>query len=1416
MKKTRKRFLISWFSKQTAKTLAKTEEKLKAESVARAKAEEKLKAELKSRDKIIQEIRDEADKMLFNQYRRYGVWEERFMAQTRKKLAVNKVQTEEKIRSYTEALARAEEKVNSYAQSLAQAEEELAAAQEQVKNEASARAAAEEKVRFYVESLAQAEEKLAGLQGQAKTEDTTQTDEELTKAQEQVTIEAKARAQAEEKVLSYTTALAQAEENLAKAQEQVKTEAMARAAAEEKVRSYATALARAEKKLAKVQKRTKTEVTAEIAAEDYLEEKSKRLNRITSHITEIIKTLKQIIIGGYLVGVRKRKYALLSLLAISVIITAFTFAVKSTKVRPVADPGSVTTQEDRTIAVSLTGSDTEQRPLTYTVVTKPSHGSLSGTAPNLIYTPNNDFNGQDSFAFKVNNGQRDSHEATISITVLPVNDAPKAIAQSKTTKANKTIGFTLTGSDADDDSLNFIICAKPKHGELTFDANFKTNGRLSYTPEPYFAGSDVFTFKLNDGTVDSISKMVSIKIAANKPPVAISDSITTTEDKSVEINLTGTDPDKDQLTYNVAEGPLHGRLDGTAPDMTYTPESNYYGPDSFTFYASDNQANSKKATISIKVLPANDAPKASPLSETAKADNPTSITLTGSDTDGDPLRFTIGTVPKYGKLTLDKNFSTNGKLIYQSKSGFEGTDTFTFTLNDGKMNSAPAKVSINVNQNRPPVAKPSSVTTEEDAPVAINLTGTDPDMDPLTYSIIMAPFNGKLSGTEPNLTYTPKKDFSGLDNFTFKVNDGISDSAYATVLIKISPSNDPPIALGKSVTTQEDTPLPISLAASDLENDRLTYNVLTKPSHGRLMAGPAPTLTYIPEPNYYGPDSFDFKVSDENADSEKATISIKVLPADDPPKATPLLESTKIQKPLSTTLKGIDVDGDPLRFIICTEPEYGELTLDPEFSTNGKYTYQPQPAFEGSDAFTFKVNDGTFESAPATVSIDVTQNRPPEANPYSVTIDEDESVAINLTGTDPDKDRLTYHTIMPPFNGRLTGTEPNLIYTPNRNFNGLDNFTFKVNDGTSDSPYASVLITVSSVNDPPTAVEDSVITNEDTPIKNIDVLANDSDVDNIRRYTDLDTFSLTDVNQSANSTVTINPDGTLNYSPNTNFCGNDVFTYTVADDKGQSSTGTVNVTVNKINDAPSITSEPVITAEAGELYQYKVEAADPDKEDTLTYLLVTKPNDMTINSATGLIKWNPTEARIGTNEKVMVQVMDSNSVPVSDTQLFSIQVKAPPPKMATLTVTNGYNQRSRKTLSAEGKIGAIQNSDNMHGEISFGSYTSYDFSDLSIPADAQVQAVVIRVEHYEEERFTTGKLEWAVGTGWPNKPVKWASINASVHKGKSREAVDSWDVTGVTETLEKINSLQLQIRNNDHIARKRTFINHVNVIVKWK
>jgi len=437
-----------------------------------------------------------------------------------------------------------------------------------------------------------------------------------------------------------------------------------------------------------------------------------------------------------------------------------------------------------------------------------------------------------------------------------------------------------------------------------------------------------------------------------------------------------------------------------------------------------------------------------------------------------------------------------------------------------------------------------------------------------------------------------------------------------------------------------------------------------------------------------------------------------------------------------------------------------------------------------------------------------TVNNPPTAEANSVTTREDAPVSITITGIDRDGDLLTYSVITGPSHGRLSGTEPNLTYSPNTNFNGPDSFTFKVNDGKADSGAATVSIIVTAVNDQPTANDDSTTTQEDAPIVTIDVLSNDTDLDN-------DKLVVITATQGSNGSVTINTDSTVIYAPNRNFCGTDTFNYTLSDGKGGTDTAAVKVTVNPVNDAPLITSKPFEMTRVWASYTYDVNAKDPDLGDSLTYSLVAKPEGMTIDSATGLITWRPTSAQAGTYD-VQIKVEDSNSIPASDTQSFSITVTSlSSPLTNTLTVADCYDQRSEKKLSTDGKIAVVQASDNDRLETEPSSYICYEFCDPSIPEGAAVKSVVFYVEHFEEERFPDGQLQWCVGTGWPAKPVVWVSTNAPVRIGKVNEATDLWDVTSYVNTPEKVNSIQLQVKNNNNAAKAKTSVNYIYAVIEW-
>jgi PKD repeat protein len=208
----------------------------------------------------------------------------------------------------------------------------------------------------------------------------------------------------------------------------------------------------------------------------------------------------------------------------------------------------------------------------------------------------------------------------------------------------------------------------------------------------------------------------------------------------------------------------------------------------------------------------------------------------------------------------------------------EGEYTCTLYVFDEFGNVGSTDVLITVVLNTPPTASNSEVTTDEDVPAAVTLVASDADGDPLTYIILSQPSHGELSGTAPNLTYTPPANWSGTDGLTFKVSDGMDESGMATVTINVLPVNDAPVAEDVSVEAWVDRSVNVVLSASDVENDALTFAVVTDPAHGTIsdLDPTAGTLLYTPDAGYVGDDSFTYVANDGLVDSNVATVTVEM------------------------------------------------------------------------------------------------------------------------------------------------------------------------------------------------------------------------------------------------------------------------------------------------------------------------------------------------------------------------------------------------------------------------------------------------------------------------------------------------------------------------------------------------------------
>jgi VCBS repeat-containing protein len=283
--------------------------------------------------------------------------------------------------------------------------------------------------------------------------------------------------------------------------------------------------------------------------------------------------------------------------------------------------------------------------------------------------------------------------ATLTVTVLPVDDAPVAQADSVDVREYKTVVIDVLANDSDIDSstLDAEVLCGPRHGSLTRN----TDGSFSYTAACGYVGTDTFTYRSSDGELASAPTTVTITVTANQQPVARDDTLVAQEDTPVRLDVLAndTDADGDAMGAYVVCGPEHGRLcrndDGT---WTYLANRNWSGTDTFTYRAQDDLDSSDLAKVTITVSPVDDAPIARNATYRMRQDGSVCIDFAClvADVEGDALSLSF-TDPGHGTLTR----TDDGRYLYRPASGFSGTDSFTYTVTDGQV-SATATITLAV------------------------------------------------------------------------------------------------------------------------------------------------------------------------------------------------------------------------------------------------------------------------------------------------------------------------------------------------------------------------------------------------------------------------------------------------------------------------------------------------------------------------------------------------------------------------------------------------------------------------------------------------------------------------------------------------------------------------------------------------
>jgi hypothetical protein len=845
---------------------------------------------------------------------------------------------------------------------------------------------------------------------------------------------------------------------------------------------------------------------------------------------------------------------------------------------PVAVDDTATTAEDTaatiTAATLLTNdTDLDSGALTVTAVSGATNGTVALAGTTITFTPTANFNGTAGFDYTVSDGAL-TDVGHVTVTVTAVNDAPVAVDDTRTINEDAVTTITaasLTANDTDvDTGATLTVTAV---GGATNGTVALAGTTITFTPTANFNGTAGFDYTLSDGTLTDVGHMTLTVTAVNDAPVAVADTATTAEDTAATITAASllandTDVEGATLTITAVGGATNGTVALAGTTITFTPAANFAGAASFTYTLSDGTGTAT-GTVAVTVTAVNDGPVA--VADTATTAEDAAATITAAslvandtDVDGPALSVTAVSAPTNGTVAL-----AAGTVTFTPTANFNGAAGFDYTVTDGTL-TATGHVTVNVTAvNDAPVADDETGSTSQDVAVtftdAVLLAGdTDVDGDTLAIVAVGGAANGTVARAAGVTTFTPTAGFSGVGSFTYTVTDGAL-TATGTVSILIGNTNDPPVAVDDTATTAEDTGLGITeatLLANDVDPDPdvLSVTAVSNPVHGSvvLVLG---LVTFTPDPNYNGPASFEYTVSDGFA-TDAGLVTITVTPVNDAPVAVADSATTDEDTGVGITAASLlandsDADGDTLSVTDATNATNGSVLL-----VLGNITFTPAANFSGTAGFDYTISDGTTTAtAHVTITVNAVDDVPVAVDDAGFT-DEDlgifVDVLVNDTGLGDGGISIALTT--PPAHGTATAGATNFLYIPAANYNGTDTFTYTITDADGDtSAPATVTINLNALNDAPVANSQTVNTNDHTPVT-ITLTATDVDSPSV-------TFAIgtapTGGTLGAITPTTGSPRLVV-YTPTGSVLGQPTrFTFTANDGTATSAVATVGITVNR-------------------------------------------------------------------------------------------------------------------------------------------------------------------------------------------------------------------------------------------------------------
>lgn len=847
----------------------------------------------------------------------------------------------------------------------------------------------------------------------------------------------------------------------------------------------------------------------------------------------------------------------------AVVTATATLSIAAVNDAPLASAAAFATPEDQAISGVLAGTDVDGDALTFSLASGAAGGVVSIAADGgFTYTPDADFNGLDSFTYRVTDAAGASGEATVSIDVAPVNDAPVAESAAAVADEDSAVSGVLVAADVDGDALTFAVAegGGPENGVIEIDAS----GGYVYTPDADYFGADAVTFTVADpaGAVSVATLSITVDPVADAP-VATDGAFLGDEDAQIAGLLTATDADGDGLSFALGAGPANGVVE-LAPDgsFVYAPDADYFGADVFTVIVSDPGGLTDTAEVSLSIASVNDAPIAADSVAAGEEDTAVAGQLFASDVETAALAYALaaGGGPANGVVEI----GPDGAFTYTPDADFNGADEFTWTATDADGASVAASISLTIAAvNDAPVAEAAAIETEEDVAVSGQLAASDVETADLVFAQAAggAPTRGAVEiAADGGFVYTPGANLNGPDAFTFTATDAEGAVATATVTVNVAAVNDLPAAAAAAFATSEDQTVTGQLTASDVEPGALTFSLGAAPALGAVEIAADGAFTYTPGANLFGDDGFTFVVTDADGGSATASVSLSIAAVNDAPAAENAVRYTQEDQVVSGQLAASDVEPGALTFALA--PGAGPLSGAVEIAADGAYVFTPDADFNGIDGFSFIVTDseGATDRADVTLVIEGV-NDAPAAEAQEIETDEDSPVSGQLSAEDVDSGALTFALLDAPANG-VAAVAPDgaFTYTPAPDFNGEDAFTYSVSDGAGATDTATVLVSVAAVNDAPVAASAVRYTDEDRAAAG-QLSATDVETDTLA-------YALAEGGGPLHGVVEVAPEGGYLYTPGADYHGEDAFTWIATDAEGATAVATLSLVIRSVNDAP--------------------------------------------------------------------------------------------------------------------------------------------------------------------------------------------------------------------------------------------------------